>query len=37
VRGDGGDVRITDGGGSVAGIPLGPFTELLVEAVAARL
>lgn len=37
VRADGGDVRITDGGGSVAGIPLGPFTELLVEAVAARL
>ena len=37
VRADGGDVRITDGGGSVAGIPLGPFSELLVEAVAARL
>lgn len=37
VRAEGGDVRITDGGGSIAGIPLGPFTELLVEAVAARL
>ena len=37
VRADDGDVRITDGGGSVAGIPLGPFSELLVEAVAARL
>lgn len=33
----GGGVRITAGGGSVAGIPLGPFAELLAEAVAARL
>ena len=37
VRAEDGDVRITDGGGSIAGIPLGPFSELLVEAVAARL
>jgi hypothetical protein len=37
VKADDGGVRITSGGGSVAGIPLGPFSELLVEAVAARL
>lgn len=32
-----GRVRVTDGGGSLAGLPLGPLAELLVEAVAARL
>ena len=37
VRARDGGVRITDGGGSVAGVPLGPLAELIVEALAARL